>query len=248
MTRIVTNFSALNGVTPAPNSYYSVTGFSNRSIGITTINGSTTASYSATATGFSATSQFSGQILTSQNNGLIIINNQQYQVFGASADGRTLFFGPDSGNQNPAYALSSTQAPPPANTAYTSVAPYTSPACFAAGTMILTTDGERAVEDLVVGDLIVTAGGQHRPIIWLGSRVIRPASWGQRDIVDPVRIGRGALGADLRPATCSCRPATGSTCTATCSARSISSTARRSPSSRSTRSPTTMSRSKATMR
>jgi hypothetical protein len=43
-------------------------------------------------------------------------------------------------------------------------------ACFAAGTLILTDEGEIPVEHLAVGDLVPTEGGGLEPIIWVGSR------------------------------------------------------------------------------
>ena len=71
--------------------------------------------------------------------------------------------------------------------------------CFASGTEIRTARGDVPVERLVIGDLVVTAGGATRPIRWLGSRTLdcrrhpRPAD------VMPVRIVAGAFGED-RPA------------------------------------------------
>ena len=66
-------------------------------------------------------------------------------------------------------------------------------ACFAAGTMIQTPNGERAVEDLRPGDPVVTAGGETRPIRWVGQRRIDCASHETPHEVWPVRIAAGAL-------------------------------------------------------
>ena len=66
--------------------------------------------------------------------------------------------------------------------------------CFASGTRIRSALGSRTVEDLVLGDIIVTASGAQRPIRWVGHRTIdcrrhpRPAE------VMPVRIAAHAFG------------------------------------------------------
>jgi hypothetical protein len=66
--------------------------------------------------------------------------------------------------------------------------------CLAAGTWLATEDGERAVEDLRLGDRVRTATGELAPIVFLGYRRVdcrrhpRPAE------VWPVRIMAGAFG------------------------------------------------------
>jgi hypothetical protein len=44
--------------------------------------------------------------------------------------------------------------------------------CFVAGTLIATPDGERAVEALAIGDLVMTANGRAVPVKWLGRQTL----------------------------------------------------------------------------
>lgn len=71
--------------------------------------------------------------------------------------------------------------------------------CFLKGTPILTVDGERKVEDLVIGDLLPTQFGGARPIQWIGHHRYRRSdprkAWVQE--VRPVRIRRGAIAPSL---------------------------------------------------
>ena len=70
----------------------------------------------------------------------------------------------------------------------------TDPVCFAAGTLIRTVSGDVTVEDLAVGDLAVTASGEHRPIRWLGSRTVDCRSHPDPAKAQPIRIARDAFG------------------------------------------------------
>jgi hypothetical protein len=64
--------------------------------------------------------------------------------------------------------------------------------CFVSGTKIATPSGDARVERLEVGDLVLTAGGSARPIIWIGTgRVL--ATRGRRSTATPVIVRRGAL-------------------------------------------------------
>ncbi|MCK4207073.1 Hint domain-containing protein [Brucella pituitosa] len=70
------------------------------------------------------------------------------------------------------------------------------PVCFLAGTLIATPNGERAVEDLVIGDLVLTAEGDTRPVLWIGQQTLVSV------FADPIRafpihISSGALGDNL---------------------------------------------------
>ncbi len=68
--------------------------------------------------------------------------------------------------------------------------------CFASGTRILTAAGERAIETLAIGDLVITAQGEARPIRWLGHRQIDCRRHPRPSEVLPVRIAAHAFGPD----------------------------------------------------
>lgn len=61
--------------------------------------------------------------------------------------------------------------------------------CFVLGTLILTENGETPVEDLLEGDLVVTAGHGLLPIRWIGHRTVRADG-----SLAPICISRGTLG------------------------------------------------------
>jgi autotransporter passenger strand-loop-strand repeat protein len=65
--------------------------------------------------------------------------------------------------------------------------------CYCRGTLILTNRGEIAVEQLKIGDLLVTHAGEVRPIRWIGMRSYGgPFAMGNRDVL-PVCIREGAI-------------------------------------------------------
>ncbi len=85
-------------------------------------------------------------------------------------------------------------------------------ACFAAGTRIATMDGPIAVEDLAIGDQVLTFEGRytaipdqaptagrsrHERIAWIGSRFVNCAAHPAPATVWPVRVSAGAFGPGL---------------------------------------------------
>jgi hypothetical protein len=66
-------------------------------------------------------------------------------------------------------------------------------ACYLAGTMILTDSGERPVEQLTIGDRVVTLSGEATPIKWLGHRRADCRRHPRPSEVWPVRVRAGAF-------------------------------------------------------
>jgi hypothetical protein len=71
------------------------------------------------------------------------------------------------------------------------------PPCFTPGTMVATPDGERAVDDLKTGDLVLTVDHGAQPLLWVGKT--RVEAQGK---LAPIRFDAGVLGLD-RPLTVS---------------------------------------------
>jgi hypothetical protein len=90
--------------------------------------------------------------------------------------------GQDTGNNAADFMVG---APAPQNSA-------SIPSCFCAGALILTDRGKVAVEDLKIGDLVITTEGDARPISWIGRRTVAKR-FGDPSRFWPVRIKAGAL-------------------------------------------------------
>ena len=66
--------------------------------------------------------------------------------------------------------------------------------CVARGTKIATPNGERTVEDLVVGDEVTTLGGKPETIRWIGSRRIDHRELASKNNLRPIMIRKDAFG------------------------------------------------------
>ncbi len=69
--------------------------------------------------------------------------------------------------------------------------------CFADGTRILTPDGERAIEELAPGDVVVCGDGRHRSIRWVGWREVDAKTLRENPALRPIRLEADALGPGL---------------------------------------------------
>ncbi|MGI3186019.1 Hint domain-containing protein [Nioella aestuarii] len=68
--------------------------------------------------------------------------------------------------------------------------------CFLAGSLISTIDGEKPVESLSIGDLIVSQNGSLTPVKWIGRQSVS-TRFGPAERLMPVRFAAGSLGDGL---------------------------------------------------
>jgi hypothetical protein len=131
-----------------------------------------------------------GESLTHQNGG---------SIQPASFDGNLLF----SGQTYPVFSTPSfvyvvgaevSATYPDTSTFLVTTAPFT--VCFAEGTMIATASGPRAVEDLMIGDMVHCADGRHCPVKWIGRQTVSTL-FGPAERLMPVRFEAGSLGDGL---------------------------------------------------
>ena len=69
--------------------------------------------------------------------------------------------------------------------------------CFTPGTLIATAQGERRVEELSVGDRVITRDNGIQQVRWIGKRVMTGEELAQAEHLRPVLIRQGALGRGL---------------------------------------------------
>ena len=62
------------------------------------------------------------------------------------------------------------------------------PICFVSGTLIRTTRGDIAIQNLCVGDVVITASGGQRPLKWLGHREVDCRKHSDPRSAWPIRI------------------------------------------------------------
>lgn len=75
--------------------------------------------------------------------------------------------------------------------------PPPGPVCFCTGTMIATPSGQRAVETLVAGDMVLNDLGEAHQIMWIGRSRIGLAALRSNSDMNPVRIPANAFGPSL---------------------------------------------------
>jgi Hint domain len=68
--------------------------------------------------------------------------------------------------------------------------------CFYPGTLIGTPEGERTVETLSIGDVVLTAEGKAAPVRWMGRHTVHTLFADPMRVM-PIRIGAGAVGYNL---------------------------------------------------
>jgi hypothetical protein len=66
--------------------------------------------------------------------------------------------------------------------------------CFASGTQIMTPSGARRVEEIAVGDFVVTAQGRQVPVLWHGRRDLKAADLLSHPQNRPIRLRAGHYG------------------------------------------------------
>lgn len=71
------------------------------------------------------------------------------------------------------------------------------PVCFTPNTRIAVPSGERWIEELRVGSLVLTRDSGPQPVRWIGSTDVGPEAIAATEAYLPVRISRGALGGGL---------------------------------------------------
>jgi hypothetical protein len=109
-------------------------------------------------------------------------------------DGAVLHFGADAFDVGGGYhqSIFTTQKEPAGTGTEIVFVP-----CFAAGTRILTTAGETAVEAVTVGDLVPTLSGGMRPVVWIGHTRIDLDRHPEPDRAAPIRVAAHAFGPEM---------------------------------------------------
>ncbi len=94
----------------------------------------------------------------------------------------------------PLTVVSTSEGPGDHGIASQSYATYVSPICFVTGTLIATAEGERAVETLVAGDIVLTRDNGPQPVVWTGATPVGGTARAGLPAFRPVRFAAGAVG------------------------------------------------------
>ena len=120
--------------------------------------------------------------------------------FVATKDGKTYFFTNTTyeGNRtSPTLTLKAVQAGDQNTGAHQwNLDSQTEVACFMPGTLVATPTGEQPVETLKIGDLVLTAEGQARPVRWMGRHTVSRLFADPQRVL-PIRVTAGALGENV---------------------------------------------------
>ncbi len=77
---------------------------------------------------------------------------------------------------------------------YATPVDYAQLTCFVAGTLIETDGGPRPVEEIRIGDLVLTEDHGLRPVRWAGAARVAARDLARRPELRPIRVSAGALG------------------------------------------------------
>ncbi|HEX8049737.1 Hint domain-containing protein [Rhizobium sp.] len=138
---------------------------------------------------FNFSTQFGGTIHQQGTGATTIAYNGPGAVSNISVDGQTATFVTTAGDFTLNFAGDLNPS-----TFILDAATGTIVLCFVTGTLVHTTQGEIPVEELRVGDIVVTASSQQRPIRWIGSAELDCANAREPSVCWPIRIAAGALG------------------------------------------------------
>lgn len=138
---------------------------------------------------FNFSTQFGGTIYQQGTGATTIAYNGPGAVSSISVDGQTATFVTTAGNYTLNFAANLNPS-----TFILDAATGTIVVCLVTGTLVCTTRGDIPVEELRVGDVVVTASSQHRPIRWIGSAELDCTNARDPSACWPIRIAAGALG------------------------------------------------------
>ncbi len=124
-----------------------------------------------------------GQSLTGTTVG---VDGTDFIVTGSFAGSNGTFYVTNTPAQQPGVGNTATVAATSAGVAYT-------PACYCAGTLIRTEHGDVPVEQLAIGDRVVTLSGTLEAIRWIGVRSYHGRFLAGHDNLLPIRFRAGSL-------------------------------------------------------
>ena len=134
-----------------------------------------------------------GNVLTNQNG---VVTAKEVTVTGGGGSDQVLTFPGGETLTVPDGTVDTSTS----SAQFTSLVAMGVPPCFAPGTLILTTTGERPVEDLRVGDFVLTADHGPQALRWIGRRevdfndVLQHRRW---EADRPILFSKGSLGNGL---------------------------------------------------